>query len=82
MKFQIKMLMAIVKLIIGFRIISIGGDLNSVTLILGGIFLMIGGMNPIVTKIFDRIELYLMNKRDPDCGIVRFSKHRSNNATS
>ena len=63
--------MATIKLFLGFIIIGMGGDYNSVVLVLGGTFLMIAGMNYVLPPIFDKIELYIMNKRDPDCNVIK-----------
>ncbi len=73
---SLPMFMSIIKTLIGFSIVRTGGNSNSIVLVLGGTFLMIGGLNYIVPPIFDRIELYIMNKRDPDCGKIKFDASR------
>lgn len=69
---KIAWFMSIVKVLIGFSIIGTGGGINSVVLVLGGTLLMITGFDYIVPRVFDKVELYLMNKRHPDCNVIKY----------
>ena len=70
-EFTIRIISATIKCICGWMLLDKVVETNSLLFVISGILLLIAGLSCIVPYIFDKIELYIMNKRDTDCNVIK-----------
>lgn len=66
----IRLTAAMIKFICGFMLLNKVPGTQSFLFLISGILLMLAGLIYIVPMVAERIELYIMNKKDPDCGVI------------
>lgn len=67
LELTIRITSATIRLICGFMLLNKVPETQSLLFAISGFLLMFAGLHCIVPWMFDKIELYLMNRNDPDC---------------
>lgn len=70
-QYRIRLISSIVKVLCGYMLVDLFAETTTWLFLISGLLLLIAGLNYLVPTIMDRIQLYIINKKDPDCNIIK-----------